>query len=40
MVNEKIGEVVGCTKMHVGRIIKSSLELLRECLERSQTAEA
>lgn len=38
MANEKIGAIVGCTKQHVGRIIKQSLQLLRACLERGQVA--
>ncbi len=33
MTNEKIGGLVGGSKQYIGRLLRSSLELLRKCLE-------
>lgn len=35
MTNEEIGQVVGHSKQHVGRIIKKSTKLLRGCLKKT-----
>ncbi len=34
LTNTRIGQLLGCSKQYVGRLVTRSLELLRECLER------
>lgn len=35
LTNERIGELLGCSKQYVGRLLDKSLVALRRCLERA-----